>query len=38
MYEDLFWALATGLATALPVYLMLIMVLDWCRSILFYNR
>lgn len=38
MYEELFWGTATALANALPVYLLLILILDWLRSILFYNR
>lgn len=38
MYEELFWATATALSEALPVFLMLILILDWMRSILFYNR
>lgn len=38
MYEDLFWDMATGLTTALPVFLMLVLILDWLRSILIYQR
>lgn len=38
MYEDLIWGTATALADVMPVYLLVILILDWLRSILFYNR
>lgn len=38
MYDNLIWELATANAQPLVVFALLILILNWCRSILFYDK